>query len=106
MAFEPITGRPVRFPPGHVAVRLDERYRLLYRRLYRRYQTLLAGLPVLRDRDFDGRAVKMRPEQLEALNEALARVTASSADGGPPEAPFLDQERVRTRLFKRLQFLS
>jgi hypothetical protein len=105
MAFEPIVGTPVRFPPGHVAVRLDARYRLPYRRLYRRYQTQLAGLPVLRDRDFDGRAVKMRPGELEALNAALARVLGGSANGAAL-GPFGAQERVRTGLFKRLQYLS
>lgn len=105
MAFEPIVGTPVRIPPGHVAVRLDARYRLPYRRLYRRYQTELAGLPVLRDRDFDGRVVKMRGQELEALNVALARVLGGATDGRRP-TPFGAQERVRTSLFKRLQFLS
>ncbi len=106
MAFEPIIGTPARVPRGHVAVRLDAAYRLPYRRLYRRYQTQLAGLPVLRDRDFDGRVVKMRPEELAALNTALAGFLGGSRDGTAPATPFTAQERTRTRLFKRLQFLS
>jgi len=106
MACEPVEGKSVRFPPGYVEVRLNDDCWLAYRRLYDRYQTLLAGLPVLRERDFDGRAVKMRSGQLAALNAALARSAGPPADGAAPEAPFLAQEQVRTRRFKRLQFLS
>ena len=103
MALEPLTGTPVRFPPGRVAVRLDERYRLPYRRLYRRYQTQLGDLPVLRDRDFEGGLVKMTPPQLDALNRALASIGSMNGHSG---SPFDLQERGRTQLFKRNQFLS
>jgi hypothetical protein len=103
MSLEPLAGTPVRFPPGRVAVRLDERYHIPYRRLYRRYQTQIAELPVLRDRDFDGRAVKMTVEQLDALNRALAGIGALN---GHAASPFDLQEQGRTQLFKRNQFLS
>lgn len=103
MPYEPIVGTPLRFPPGRVAVRLDEGHRLAYRRLYQRYQSVLAGLPVLRDRDFDGRAVRMTAQELTALNQALAGLEEPA---GAPQDAFGAQERARTRLFKRLQFLS
>lgn len=103
MPFEPIVGTPLRFPPGRVAVRLDEGHRLAYRRLYQHYQSVLAGLPVLRDRDFDGRVVRMTARELAALNQALA---ALDVPAQASQDAFEAQERVRTRLFKRLQFLS
>lgn len=103
MALEPLTGTPVRFPPGRVAVRLEQRYLLPYRRLYRRYQTQLGDLPVLRDRDFEGHTVKMTPAQLEGLNRALATIVMLNGDGA---SPFDMQEQGRTQLFKRTQFLS
>lgn len=103
MPYEPIVGAPLRFPPGRVAVRLEEGHRLAYRRLYQHYQSVLAGLPVLRDRDFDGRAVRMTARELAALNRALAGLEAPV---DAPQDPFEAQEQVRTRLFKRLQFLS
>ncbi|MBF6598988.1 MAG: hypothetical protein IVW36_00580 [Dehalococcoidia bacterium] len=104
MRLEPITGTPVRLPPGRVAVRLGARYRLPYQRLYQRYQTQLTNLPVLRASDFDGRTVKLTPAQLEALNDAFAAYPEPSdgAAGGVFDA----QERGRTELFKRTQFLS
>lgn len=106
IAHEPLTpleGKPVRFPPGRLEVRLDERHKSAYRRLYARYQSILAGLPVLRARDFDGRAVKVTPAELEALNAAFASL---SAPAGRPETAFGAQESDRTRTYKRLQFLS
>lgn len=105
MAIEPIAGSPVRIPPGRVAIRLNDAHRSAYRRLYARYGTMLDGLPVLReDRDFDGRAVKVTPAQLQALNDAFARVDAGGRNG--PTSPFAGQEAAKTKLFKRLQFLS
>lgn len=104
MALEPIQGKPVRFPPGRVQIRLGPEYSRAYRRLYARYRTIVDGLPVLRERDFDGRPVTITPTQLEALNRAFAsfaRPEPSSNDG-----VFGAQEAQRTRLFKRLQFLS
>jgi hypothetical protein len=100
---EPLTSSPVRIPPGRVAIRLDERHKSAYRDLYARYRTVLDGLPVLRERDFDGRAVKVTPAQLEALNRAFASLSAAPL---PPANVFDAQERSRQRLFKLLQYLS
>ena len=101
---EPISGRPVRFPPGRVEVRLDERHRAAYRRLYAGYRTMLTDLPVLRERDFDGRALKLTKRQLAALNEAFASLSA--APDRKTGDVFEGQEAGRTGLFKRLQYLS
>jgi hypothetical protein len=101
---EPIVGRPVRFPPGRLEVRLDERHRSAYRELYRRYRTMLTDMPVLRDRDFDGRAVKLTKRQFEALNEGFAGLVAPVSKRA--NEAFAGQESSRTRLFKRTQYLS
>jgi hypothetical protein len=100
---EPVEGTPVRFPPGRVAIRLNERHRRAYRALYAHYRTVLDGLPVLRERDFDGRAVKVTPAQLDALNRAFASLGATKR---LPANVFDAQERSRQGLFKRLQYLS
>ncbi len=76
----------------------------MYRELYARYRTVLDGLPVLRERDADGRAVKVTPAQLVALNRAFADL--EEPDGGPPASVFEAQEQSKNRLFKRLQYLS
>lgn len=105
MDIEPLIGQPVRVPPGRVAIRLDESHRRAYRQLYARYRTIIDGLPVLRDdRDFDGRAVKITPTQLEALNAAFATLAENGQSGA--RSPFAGQEAAKTKLFKRLQFLS
>jgi hypothetical protein len=109
VSFEPIVGKPVRLPPpGRVEVRLNQEHRRLYRALYARFQTVVAGLPVLReDRDFDGRRLKMARSELDTLNEAFAAEAARDASGGlAPESVFEGQARGRSRLFKRLQYLS
>ena len=71
---------------------------------YARASTDLFGLPALRERDFDGREVKLSRDELDRLNDALARY------GAPPEpetgSVFETQERYKTALFKRLQYLS
>ena len=104
MDYEPISGKPVRFPPGRVQIRFDPEHRRSYRALYSRYQSILAGLPVLSDRDVDGRTVTVTVAQLEALNCALESV---AADGPAPAATaFAFQEAGRSRLFKRIQYLS
>lgn len=103
MELEPIVGKPARFPPGRVEIRLDERHLLAYRRLYARYQSYLAGLPVLRQRDFDGRAVKVTTQELGALNAAFAALRPPARDSN---SAFAAQEAAKTALFKRLQFLS
>lgn len=104
MQIEPLVGEPVRFPLGRIAIRLGERHRNAYRRLYARYGTVVHGLPVLRDADFDGRPVNVSPRQLKALNEAFARLSAErERETG---SVFEGQEANRTGLFKRLQYLS
>jgi hypothetical protein len=76
-----------------------------YRRLYRGYQSYLGGLPMLAERDFDGkRSVKLTPKQLEALNEALARLAGPTSP--TPQSAFEAQEEAKSKLFKRLQYLS
>jgi hypothetical protein len=102
MEYQPLVGRRLRFPPGRVEVRLNADHRRAYRELYAGYRTVLDGLPVLRDRDFDGRPVRMSASQLAALNEALLQLAESRRPGGV----FAGQEADRTRLFKRLQYLS
>ncbi|HEY8173370.1 MAG TPA: hypothetical protein VIH21_09785 [Dehalococcoidia bacterium] len=108
MNIDPLVGTPVRVPPGRVAVRLNEGHRRAYRTLYGRYQTILDGLPVLRDdRDFDGRAVKVTPSQLEALNHAFATLAdGNGAAGRKPGSVFAGQEASKEQLFKRIQYLS
>lgn len=103
MEYEPISGISTRFLPGHVRIRLNQDHRRSYRALYARYQSILAGLPVFRERDFDGRAVRITAIQLEALNRALSVL---AGDSPPGEAAFSGQEAARSRLFKQLQYLS
>lgn len=103
MEYEPISGTPTRFPPGRVRIRLSQGYRRPYRTLYARYQSILAGVPVLRDRDFDGRTFTITATELDALNRALGVL---GNDSSPGEAAFSSQEAGRSRLFKRLQYLS
>ena len=104
MPTEPIVGKAVRFPPGRVEIRLGPEQRSPYRRLYAAYGTVLDGLPVLRDRDFDGRAVSVTQRQLQALNQAFAKLADEGSAAA--EGVFSTQEARRTRLFKRLQYLS
>jgi hypothetical protein len=103
MDVEPIVGAHTRFPPGHVKIRLGDEHRRAYQLLYAHYRTVIDGLPVLRERDFDGRAVTVTVAELEALNQALARL------GAPTEPPattaFGAQEQAKSRQFKKLQFL-
>ncbi len=103
MDYQPIEGAAVRFPPGRIQIRLDEGHRRLYRTLYGRYRTIIDGLPVLRERDFDGRAVKVTPAQLDAMNAAFRALTDRKPSG---TGAFGAQEAGRTGLFKRLQYLS
>ncbi len=100
----PVVGKPVKFPPRRVEIRLTPEHRSAYRRLYAAYRTILDGLPVLRDHDFDGRAVKMTPKQLEALNQAFTKLAPAERSAG--EGVFGAQEAQITGLFKRLQHLS
>lgn len=104
MEYSPIQGKTVRFPPGRVQIQLTPEHRIGYRALYARYQSILGGLPVLRERDFDGRNVLVTAAQLEALNGAFAKLAGQ--DGSHPATAFESQEEARRRLFKRLQYLS
>ncbi len=104
MQTEPIVGKRVKFPPGRVEIRLKPEQRSAYRRLYAAYRTILDGLPVLRERDFDGRAVSVTQGQLEALNQAFSKMAAEGPATG--NSVFGAQEAQKTRLFKRLQYLS
>jgi hypothetical protein len=103
MGYEAIVGKPVRFPPGRCQIHLNQRHRRAYRALYARYQSILGGLPVLREHDFDGRPVTVTGTELEALNRAFGSMVAGP---GQPETAFSSQENARNRLFKRLQYLS
>jgi hypothetical protein len=103
--FQPIKGKRALVPPGTLAVKLDPALWQPYRRLHQAYQSYLAGLPMLAERDFDGkRTVKLTPGQLEALNAAFVRLAADS----DPQARtvFEAQGQARSKLFKRLQYLS
>jgi len=99
-----IVGKRVRFPPGRVEIHLKPEQRSAYRRLYAAYQTILEGLPVFRDRDFDGRAVSVTQRQLKALNQAFSKLEHEAGRAG--DSVFGAQEAQKTRLFKRLQYLS
>jgi len=102
MDITPIEGKPARFPPGRLEIRLDERHRLAYRRLYQHYRSFLSDMPVLRERAFDGRAIKVTPKQLAALNAAFASLNEDERGN----SVFGAQEAATTKLFKRTQFLS
>ena len=104
MDIEPITGVPARFPAGRVRIRLGEEHRGRYQALYAHYGTVVDGLPVLGERDFDGRTVTVTLAELESLNRGLASLGAH--DGPAPSTAFGGQERAKNRLFKRLQYLS
>lgn len=104
MEIEPLQGTPVRFPPGRVEIRLDQRRCRAYKALYASYRTVLEGLPILHEQDFDGRAVKVTPAQLEALNRAFASLGAQPSQR--VGVAFEAQERSKDRLFKKLQYLS
>ncbi|MBI5285727.1 MAG: hypothetical protein HY874_11595 [Chloroflexi bacterium] len=104
MAIEPVSGQPARFPPGRVVIRLGEEHRRAYRTLYGHYRTVIDGLPVLRERDFDGRAVRVTAAQLAALNRAFAALPEPGEARGT--SAFSAQEQAKNRLFKRLQYLS
>jgi hypothetical protein len=102
MEIEPIEGKPLRFPPGRFEIRLDDRHRQAYRRLYQRYRSFLTSMPVLRERDFDGRRLSVTRKELDALNSAFASLSLRSDSA----SVFGRQEEATTRLFKKTQFLS
>ena len=103
MEVEPITGKRVLFPPGRVAIRLDEGHRRAYRRLYGLLFPL-AGVPALNDHDFDGRALKLTRRELAALNLAFASLEHHASPG--VRSAFGDQEQALTKHFKEMEFLS
>jgi len=104
MEIAPISGQRTRFPPGRVRIRLDEDHKRAYRTLYARYRTVTDGLPVLRERDFDGHGVTVTQAELDALNRAFA----SLGEAAKPRVTsvFAQQEQTKDRLFKKLQYLS
>lgn len=107
MDVEPLEGKSVRFPPGRVEVRFDESRRQAYRAIYARYHTFLdPDLPVLRERDLDGRAIKLTRAQLAALNSAFARLATVSKVDGKPGSVYEAQARVKSRQTKKIQYLS
>lgn len=104
MEIEPVTGTPVRFPPGRVEIHLDRSHQAAYKSLYARYRTFVDGMPVLRERDFDGRRVRVTPEQLSALNRAFASLLPPATTGAG--GAFDNQEQTKNRTSKKLQYLS
>lgn len=105
MEFTPLEGKRALSPPGTLGVKLPPELWQPYNRLYRGYESYLSGLPMLAERDFDGkRSVKLTPRQLEALNEAFTRL--AEADAPAPHSVFEGQEAAKSKLFKRLQYLS
>ncbi len=104
MEIPPIEAKPSGLRPGRVSVRLGPEHRRAYQVLYAQYRTIFDSLPVLRERDFDGRAVSMTKAQLDALNQAFASLAAPQQPAA--DSPFAGQERTKQRLFKRLQYLS
>ena len=104
MELPPIEAKSAGFRPGRVTIRLGEEHRRAYEVLYGQYRTIFDSLPVLRERDFDGRPVTMTVAQLDALNRAFASLSAPEEPAS--RSPFDSQERTTSRLFKRLQYLS
>ena len=105
MEFTPLKGKRALSPPGTLSVKLEPERWQHYRRFYQGYQSYLTGLPMLAERDFDGkRSVKLTPKQLEALNSAFERLSVD--EGAVPRSAFEGQEQGKSKLFKRLQYLS
>ena len=100
---EPITGKPLFLRPGSTRVRLGEEHRRAYRRLYG-LQFPLAGVPALKDHDFDGRSITVTTSQLAALNRAFASLHRQAESGA--RNSFGGQERFLTEHFQEMQFLS
>lgn len=104
MEIPPLEAKSRGLRPGRVAIRLGEEHRKAYEVLYSQYRTIFDSLPVLRERDFDGRAVSLTKTQLDALNGAFASL--AKPDESATDSPFEVQDRAKRRLFKRLQYLS
>jgi hypothetical protein len=103
MQIPPIESKAGGLRPGRAVVRLGPEHLAAYRLLYSQYRTIFDSLPVLRESDFDGRAISMPAAQAEALNRAFASV-GSKEDVA--KSAFEAQEQARQRLSKRLQYLS
>ena len=103
VAVEPIVGKPALFPPGHVTIQLGPQHRRAYLRLWG-LSFPLSGVPALKDRDFDGRRIKLTQPQLAALNRAFASLRARSR----PEtgSAFEAQEQSSRSTSREMQFLS
>lgn len=97
----PIVGKRIFFPPGHVAICLDDGHRRAYLRLYG-LSWPLPGVPELKDRDFDGRTIKLTRSQLAALNLAFLSPRDHARTGR--RSAFEAQEQFLTKHFKEMQF--
>ena len=64
--------------------------------------SFLTGMPVLRERDFNGVPIVVTRRELDALNGAFS----SLRDDRKATSVFGQQEDATTRLFKKTQFLS
>lgn len=104
MEVPPIEAKSGGLRPGRVTIRLDAEHRRAYEVLYSQYRTIFDSLPVLRERDFDGRPVTVTKAQFEALQQAFASLAAP--EQAASDSPFARQAQAKQRLFKRLQHLS
>ena len=104
MEIPPIEAKSAAVRRGRVTIRLGEEHRRAYEVLYGQYRTIFGALPVLRERDFDGRRLTVTAKQLDALKQAFASL--ATPEESASRSPFESQERTKNRLFKRLQFLS
>lgn len=104
MEIPPVEAKSGGLRPGRVTIRLSEEHRKAYEVLYAQYRTIFDSLPVLRERDFDGRAISLTKAQLDALNGSFASLAKPDEPDGM--SPFEVQDRAKRRLFKRLQYLS
>ena len=97
----PIVGKRIFVPPGRVAICLDDGDRRAYLRLYG-LSWPLPGVPELKDRDFDGRTIKLTRSQLAALYLALVSLLDHARTGR--RSAFEAQEQFLTKHFKEMQF--
>lgn len=103
LEIEPIIGKRILFPPSQLAIRLDEGHRRAYRRLSGLVFPL-AGVPALKDHDFDGRSLKLTRRQLATLNRAFSSLNRPAEPG--MQGAFEEQEQWLSDHFKEMQLLS
>jgi hypothetical protein len=104
MDIPPVEAKSSGLRPGRVIVRLTAEHRRAYEIVYAQYRSIFDSLPVLRERDFDGRPVRMTRTEFDSLSRAFASLSAPETTAS--ESPFAHQERAKQQLFKRLQYLS